>query len=121
MAGEEGGQVRAADLLLALEKELHVERQAALLGEERLHGLEHDVDRALVVRDAPATGGAAVHGQLERRGVPLGLIAGRLHVVVPVDEDGRRAGSAEPRAPTMGWPPVCTTRPPAPDIPTWDA
>jgi hypothetical protein len=102
VAGHERRQVRAADLLLALEEEPHVERQAALLVQERLGGLEHDVDRALVVGRAPAPHDVAVHAQLERGSLPLGQVAGGLHVVVPVHQDGRRPGGAEPLAPYHG-------------------
>jgi hypothetical protein len=99
VGAHERRQVRAADLLLALEQELHVEREAALLGQEGLGDLENDVDRTLVVGRAPAAHHVAVCGQLERRTHPLGQVAGGLHVVVPVDQDGRRTVGAEPVAP----------------------
>ena len=92
------GQVRAADLLLAFDEELHVEREPAALrdrGPEHRHDQE---DRSLVVGDAATAGDVAVDGQLERRGQPLGVVAGRLHVVVAVDENGGGAGGAEPFA-----------------------
>ena len=61
-----------------------------------LGGLEHHVDRALVVGDAAAARHVAVDVQLERGSEPLGLVPGGLHVVVAVDQDGRRPGRAQP-------------------------
>ncbi len=91
-------QVRAADLLLAFEQELHVQRKGAFLGHERLGGLEHHVHRALVVGGAAPAHDIAVDGQLERGSTPVGCLTRRLDIVVPVDQDRRRAGSAEPFA-----------------------
>ncbi len=98
MTAHESREVRAADFLLALEEELHVERKTALLGQESLSGFENDVDRPFVIcRPAPAHD-VTVHGQLERGRDPLGQVTRGLHVVVPVDENGRRPGGAEPLA-----------------------
>ena len=97
-------QVRAADLLLTLEEEPHVERQRALLGQELPAGLDREVRRPLVVGGTaaahPVLAGrrVGVAGQLERRGHPLRQVAGGLHVVVAVDQDGRRPGPVEPGA-----------------------
>src|SRR5258708_31098745 len=102
MAAEERRQVRAADLLLALEQELDVERQAALLPGECLGGLQDDVDGSLVVGRAPPAHDIAVDGQLERRAVPVGEVAGPLDVVVAVYEDRRRPGGTNPFAPDQG-------------------
>jgi hypothetical protein len=88
--------VRAADLLFALDEELNVQGQAAFLGREGLGGLQHQVDRPLVVGDAAAADHVAVDAQLERGSQPFRRIAGGLHVVVPVHQDGRRAGLPEP-------------------------
>ena len=71
MLADEGRQVRAADLFLALEHEPDVEREPALLGQEGLGHLEHDEDRAFVVARAPAPDYLAVDRQLERRRLPL--------------------------------------------------
>ncbi len=92
------GQVRAADLLFALEQELDVEREPALLRAERLQRLRHDVDRPLVIGAAAAADDLTVDCQLERGSEPLAERAGRLHVVVTVHQDGRRARRPEPLA-----------------------
>jgi hypothetical protein len=94
--------VRAADLLLTLEKELDIQRQRALLLEEGLSNLEDDEHRALVIADTPATDHVPVDGELERRGPPLGEVTGRLHVVVSVDQDRRRSGGLQPVGPDHG-------------------
>jgi hypothetical protein len=91
-------QVRAADLLLALEQELHIQRKRALLGEKGQRGAEDDVHRPLVVGRAAPADDVADAGELERRRVPFGQVTGRLHVVMPVDEYGRRPGGSEPLA-----------------------
>ena len=93
---EVGRQVRAPDLLLALEEELHVQRQSALLLEEGLRDLEHEVDGPLVVAAAAAAHDVAVDGELERWGRPLGEVSGGLHVVVAIDQDRRGLGPTEP-------------------------
>ena len=97
-------QVRTADLLLALEEELHVQRQPAFLVEERLGRLQDQVDRALIIAGPAAAHHVAVDGQLERRRVPLGQVPGGLHVVVAVDQDGRCAAGAQPLSPDDGMP-----------------
>ncbi len=89
-------QVGAADLLLALEEELDVEGQSALLVHEGLGHLEHDVDGALVVARPTAAHDLVLHRQLERWGDPLREVAGGLHVVVAVHQDRRCAGPAQP-------------------------
>ena len=48
-------------------------------------------DPGLVVGGAAAVEAAVALGRLERRAVPVGVVAGRLHVVVGVEHDGRRA------------------------------
>ena len=69
------GQVRAADLLLALDEELHVQRQSAPLRDRRPQHRDDQVDRPLVIGRAAAAGYVtvlgAVDGEQERRGQPL--------------------------------------------------
>jgi hypothetical protein len=93
---EHRGQAGAADLLLPFDQEADVERQPADLLVEGLGDLEGDEDRALVVRGAARIDASVVNRRLERRRLPVGLVPGRLHVVVPVDEDRRRPGGAQP-------------------------
>ena len=111
MLAEEMPEVRAADLLLALDQEADVERQPALLRKESFGHLQRHEHGPLVVGRAAGVDATVADARLERGSRPLGLVAGRLHVVVAVDEDRRRAGDAEPFADTTGWPSVATTRP----------
>ncbi len=91
-------EVGAADLLLALEHDLDVDRQAARLLQVRFDGLEVHEDLALVVRGAARVDLAVADGGLEGRRFPqLERIDG-LNVVVSVEEHRRRAGRAEPLA-----------------------
>lgn len=90
------GQVRAADLLLALEQESDVERESVLLRDELPQDLESDVNGSLVVGDAAPAEAAISHRQLERRGDPLLQVARRLDVVVTVDQHRRRSRRAHP-------------------------
>ena len=81
-----------AALLLALDEDLDADGAVLAEGEERA-GV-HD-DAALVVGGAAAVEAAVALGGLERRARPGLLRAGRLHVVVRVEQDGgsaRRAG-----------------------------
>ncbi len=91
-------EVGAADFLFALEQDLHVDRQASLLLEMRLDRLEVHEDLALVVGRAAGVDLAVAHGGLERRRRPQVERIDWLHVVVPVEENRRRAFSAEPFA-----------------------
>jgi hypothetical protein len=95
MLVEEMPEVRAADLLLALDQEADVERKRAFLRKEGFGHLQSHEHGALVVGRAAGVDATLADGRLERGSRPLGLVAGRLHVVVAVDEDRRRAGDAE--------------------------
>ena len=94
---QQGGEVRRAGLLLALDQQLDGDRGgvAAGGGEVRAHAEQVEGDVALVVdraaaRAAPGRRGRR-RGGLERRVHPqLGRVD-RLHVVVAVDERDRRA------------------------------
>ena len=90
---DEAQHVRAADLLLALEHDAHVHRQLA-----RARELAGDVQErqevALVVARAARVQPAVAHHGLERVGRPELARIGRLHVVVAVDQHGRRVGAA---------------------------
>ena len=62
-------------------------------------------DAGLVVCGAAAVEPVAAHGGLERRGLPVLVLAGRLHVVVGVEQDRRLAVLAPCAcASTAGWP-----------------
>jgi hypothetical protein len=66
-----------ADLLLALDDELDVDRQLALGPEQRLDGGEVGDDARLVVDHAAAVEAAVLaHGRLEGRRLPVRLAAG---------------------------------------------
>ena len=89
MAGEEIAQAGRADLLLALDQELDVHAQ--------LTGLQHGLQRfdrrhhlPLHIRRAAGEEVLAAHLRLERPALPQGERVGRLHVVVTVDQHGRR-------------------------------
>ena len=82
----------AADLLLAVECEAHVDRERALLG-ELADGLDHHEHVPLVVGDAARVETAVARRQLEGRGAPQLERVGRLHVEVRVAEDGGRAAA----------------------------
>jgi hypothetical protein len=86
-------EVGAADLLLALDDELQVDRQRALALQQAPHRLDLVEHLALVVDGAPGARLALDDDRLERRRVPQLERVDRLHVVVAVDEDRRRAGA----------------------------
>ena len=98
--GHVRSQMRATDLLLALEQERDVQRQRAVLGDELPHDLGGDVDRALVVGGAaaanPILAVVGVPCQLERRALPFVEAAGGLHVVMAVHQHRRPAWRALP-------------------------
>ena len=91
-------EVDAADLLFAFEDDLHVHRQAAVLLEMRLDRLEVHEHLALVVGRAARVDLAVADRRLERRRLPQLERIDRLHVVVAVEEDRRRAWRAQPVA-----------------------
>ena len=79
----------AARLLLAVEGDAHVHRQRAFGGQQRRR-LEQEVRVALVVDGSAPVEVAVADLGLERLGFPEVERRGRLHVEVPVQEDGRR-------------------------------
>src|SRR5215217_1304707 len=83
---------RRPRLLLALDEELDVDRQAPVGGQQMPDGRDLEVDLALVVGGAAGVQVAVAHGRLERRGGPLLQRVGRLHVVVAVHGDRRLLG-----------------------------
>ena len=91
-------EVDAADFLFALEDDLDVHRQPAVLLQVRFDRLEVHEDLALVVGGAARVDLAVAHGRLERRRLPQIERVDRLHVVVAVEENRRRARRAEPVA-----------------------
>ncbi len=98
MLADEEVEVRAARLLLALEDDLHVDRQTAGLSKVRLDGLEVNEELALVVGGAAREQLLVADGRLERWRRPLVERIDRLDVVVAVDEHRRRPRGAEPLA-----------------------
>ena len=87
---DKGGQVRAADLLLALDDALEVDRRGAGRPLKGLDRLDVDVGLALVVRGAPGEQVIAGHRRLKGRRLPLLQRVGWLDIIVAVDQDRRR-------------------------------
>ena len=95
VARHPGLQGAQAYLFLALDEHLDANRQIVAQSAQG-HGV-HD-DTALVVgRPAPVQPPVAEGGPERLRG-PRRLVAGRLHVVMPVEEDGGLAGRRGPLA-----------------------
>jgi hypothetical protein len=82
------GRERAADLLLALDHDLDPDRGPPTPGAQ---GADVHEDVRLRVGRAAAEDRPVALGRLERRRLPLRLVADRDDVVVPVEEDGRRS------------------------------
>ena len=98
MGADEIVEVFAPDLLFAFENDLDVHRQAAVLLQVRLDRLEVHEHLALVVGGAARVDLAVADGRLERRRLPQVQGIDRLHVVVAVEQDGRRPGRPQPVA-----------------------
>ena len=96
VGADEVVEVGAPHFLLALEQHLDVHRQPAVLRQVRLDRLHVHEDLALVVDGAAGIELAVAHGGVERRRRPQLDRIHRLHVVVAVEEDRRRALGAEP-------------------------
>ena len=91
-------RLRGADFLFAFEDDLDVDRQPAVLLQVRLDRLEVHEHLALVVGRAARVDLAVADRRLERRRLPQVERIDRLHVVVAVEQDRRRALGAEPVA-----------------------
>ena len=98
MGLDEVVEVGGPDFLLAFEDDLHVDRELPGLLQVRLDGLEVHEDLALVVGRAARVDLAVANGGFKRRRLPQLERVDRLHVVVAVEEDGRRALGAQPVA-----------------------
>ena len=83
-------EVRAADLLLPLDQELEVDRQSAVPSQQPPGRLDLVQGLALVVDGAAGPALAVDDHRVERRRGPLLERVDRLHVVVAVDQHGRR-------------------------------
>ena len=79
-----------ADLLVSLEEEAKVDRDATGCSHPRLEGLEMHEELPLVVSGAPRVHAIVLVSRLERRSNPFVEGVDRLDVVVAVDEHGRR-------------------------------
>ena len=86
----------AADLLLALENQFDIDREPTAVLHAGFDRLEVHEDLTLVVRGATRINLAFPNGRLERRRFPFVQRVDRLHVVVPIKEDGRRPLGMEP-------------------------
>src|SRR5690606_39951174 len=87
---EERLQVRRADRRLALEEHLDIDGQTAGRVQHRLGGLDVDEQLPLVIACATSVQLTVADLRLKRRAVPQVDGVDGLHVVVPVDEHGRR-------------------------------
>ena len=83
---EDGAERRRAGLLLALDEDGDADRQVAGVGAQR-RDVRHDA--RLVVGGAAAVEAPVALLGLEGRAVPVGVVAGRLHVVVRVERHRR--------------------------------
>ena len=90
------GDGRAADFLFAFDQELHVHRKLAVHREQRFDGLDVAVHLALVVGRAARVDVAVANRRLEGRRDPFIQGIGRLHIVVPVAQNGRFPGRVQP-------------------------
>ncbi len=93
---QEGLEALAPALLLALDDRPQVDRQGAVHLQVRLDRADMHVELALVVHRAAREELAVAHHRLERRCGPKLERLGRLDVVMPVEDRGRTAGSAQP-------------------------
>ena len=98
MGLDEVVEVGGADLLFALEDDLHVDRELAGLLQVRLDGLEVHEHLSLVVGRSARVDLAVADRRLKGRRLPQLDRVDRLHVVVAVEEDRRRAFGAQPVA-----------------------
>src|SRR5438067_1012879 len=86
---EELSEVRRPPLLFALDEDAHADRRLSV---ERADRSGVDDDAALVVRRPAAVEPSVLLDRLERLGMPELPRAGRLDVVMRVEQDGRSAG-----------------------------
>jgi hypothetical protein len=93
IGGEEPGQRGRADLLFALHQHGDPDREPVTVGAQRR---QVHRDAGLVVGSATAVQAAVPFGRLERVAVPGRDVAGRLHVVVRVQQDRGGAGRPGP-------------------------
>ena len=96
MFGNVLGDRLAADFLLALNQELHIERKCAMHGLQGFDGLDVHVHLTLVIAGATGIDVAVADGWLKGRRVPKLQRVRRLNVVVPVAENSRFPGRMEP-------------------------
>ncbi len=87
----------AADLFLAFDQKLHIDRQLAFVHRAQgLDGLDVHVHLTLIVGRAAGINVAVAQGGFKRRGDPFFQRIGRLDVVMPVAQHRRFAGSVQP-------------------------
>ena len=104
VGGDEGRQLRASDLLLALEDELHVERQRARCPQERLDAEDAQEEVRLHVGGATAVEAAVANLRIERGRAPQVERIDGLNVEVTVDQHGGSARSMQPVSVDHGMP-----------------
>ncbi len=98
LAGDVAFDVVAAHFFLALDEEPHVARQLAVRLQQALDRLDEDVRLPLVIRGAAGIDVVVADLGYERRRLPFLQRVGRLHVVVPVEQQRGFPVSAEPFA-----------------------
>ena len=98
VGADEVVEVDAPDFFLPFENELDVDRQPAVLFQVRFDRLEVHEDLTLVVGRPARVDLAVADGRLEGRRFPQLQRIDGLHVVMPVEEDRRRAFRAQPVA-----------------------
>ena len=98
MLREERLEARRADLLLSFDEHAHVARQLAQCAQPRRHRRRVRNGAGLVVGGAPAVQAAASLPRLEGRRRPVLDDARGLHVVVRVEQHGRRVLPVHPLA-----------------------
>ena len=86
---EKGSQIVAADFLLAFNEEDEVRREHAALGKEVACSQDMGHDLSLVVRRAARVNSTVANRRLKRRRRPFLQRFGRLHIVVPVNQNRR--------------------------------
>ena len=96
MTVEQTWQGPAADFFLALQQDLHVQRQSASHRQPCLQPRQRDPERRFVVRRATRHVAISMQRRLKGRRLPLVQRVRGLHVIVAIDQDRRLARRTDP-------------------------